>query len=122
MATPIAGIPGLDPLIPDISFISNGNSYHLCFDWNTICAIFQETKQNLWEDPLLPQDPVKLRFILWQALLRENPEISEKEAGALIVSVRSREIYRKLTDALLGSLPESESEGGGENSTDPPSA
>ncbi len=80
----VAGRPGADPTLPDVTLILGGRERTLCFDFNAICVASKATGLNLLKSIVSELDPQALRGLLWAALLRDEPTLTIDEVGAMI--------------------------------------
>lgn len=120
MADSIAGIPGLDPTLPDISLVVGGRKYQLCYDVNALALIEADLGKNIFTERASLLEPKTIRTALWGALLRQNPELTQGQAGALIMPQNWKEVMAKIQEALFWGF--SAAEGGGAAPADPSSA
>jgi hypothetical protein len=80
----VAGKPGADPTLPDVSLILGGKERVLCFDFNAICVASKVTGINLLRSVVGDLEPESLRGLLWAALLRDDPSLTLDQVGSLI--------------------------------------
>lgn len=80
----VAGKPGVDPVLPDVTLILGGRERHLCYDFNAIVLASQVTGINLLKSIVGEIEPASLRGLLWAALLRDEPELTLEQVGVLI--------------------------------------
>lgn len=118
----VAGKPGLDPTLPDVSLILNGVERHLCYDHNAIAQVEKITGLNLLYAAASAPNAIALRALLWSALLKENPELSLEEVGSWITPRNIPTIHAALQAAWYGSIPEDDGEVGEVQAQAPPNA
>lgn len=80
----VAGRPGADPTLPDVTLILGGKERKLCFDFNAICVASKVTGINLLRSIVGDLEPESLRGLLWAALLRDDPSLTLDQVGGLI--------------------------------------
>jgi hypothetical protein len=115
----VAGIPGADPTLPNAPLALDGKTYHLCYDFNAIIAYEEKSGENIlvaFEPDNMT--PTKMRQLLWAGLLRENPEITLEQTGALAGYVDMARISNAIVSALLGSRPDPEEPKNAEGATE----
>jgi hypothetical protein len=103
MSTTVAGKPGLDPTLPNVSIILGGEERHLCFDYNAIVLVEKATGVNLIESAAGVQSATSLRAMLWASLLKENPKLTVDQVGAWITMHNAPGIYAALLAAWFAS-------------------
>jgi len=106
----VAGVPGKDPTLPSVAIELQGNTYHLAYDFNAICAYEDHVGENL----LIAFEPdqltsKKLRALLWAGLLKENPDLTLQQAGALFAFPDMGRVTEAVAKALTASRPEATS-------------
>lgn len=101
--TKVAGTPGLDPTLPDVTLILGGVERHLCFDFNSIALVEQHTGINLLKASLSDINATNLRALLWASLLKENENLSIEEVGSWITMRNANTVYTALITAWFGS-------------------
>ena len=74
----VAGKPGLDPTLPNVTLILGGVERHLVFDFNAIVLADKETGVNLIKAAMSEIDATSLRGLLWASLLKENERRSNR--------------------------------------------
>ena len=104
----VAGKPGLDPTLPDVSLILGGTTYKLCYDYNAIVLAEQATGVNLLKAILSEINATNLRGLLWAAMHRHSPSLSLDDVGALIRPTAIGEIHAALVATWFGSIAEPE--------------
>jgi hypothetical protein len=104
MSTAVAGKPGLDPALPDVPVILGGVERTLCFDYNAIVVAEKATGINLLKGMVSEVSATSLRGLLWAALLRDSPEMTVEEAGALITPRNVKAIHYALNRAWFHSV------------------
>ena len=113
MQNAVAGVPGLDPTLPDVALIIGGEKRHLCFDFNAIVLAEKQTGINLLQSATMPTAG-SLRAMLWASLLRSYPKLTIEEVGGWITMTNAPGIYEALTLAWFGSNMTAEGEAEGE--------
>ena len=111
-STFVAGQPGLDPTLPDVSLILNGVERHLCYDHNAIAQVEKITGLNLLFAAAAAPNATALRALLWAALLRETPGLSLEEVGSWMTPQNIPTIHAALQATWYGSVPEDDGEVG----------
>jgi hypothetical protein len=106
METSVAGQPGLDPTLPNVSLILGGVERHLVFDFNAIVLAEKLTGVNLLKAIVADVDATNLRALLWTALVRESPKLTLDEVGTWISMRNAGIIRRALVTAWFGSIEE----------------
>ncbi len=101
----VAGRPGIDPTLPDVSIEVAGKKYQLCYDFNAICQVYAETRVNLLEGFELG-NPIVLRAMFWASVLKHQPKLTVEDAGSLVNADTIGAITEGLMLAWGGSLPE----------------
>ena len=88
---------------------------HIVFDLNAM-ANFQERYGDFEKvfDAIVPEDGkmdiIELRYVLYQGLIHEDENITEKEVARMVTTRNITEVAGILGDALVGALPEVEEE------------
>ena len=80
----VAGVLGLDPTLPDVSLKIGESTYRFCFDFNACAQVQALTGVNVFAVQSKSFDPVHFRAQLWASLLRDQPDITLEQAGALV--------------------------------------
>jgi hypothetical protein len=119
MTIEVAGVPGLDPTLPDVSLVIDGRKYQLCFDLNALVLIQKKIGKNILIEQVSLTEPETMRTVLWGALLRESPDLTEEQAGALVTTANWGATV-KATLAALGAS-QAEPEAGAAQPTENPS-
>lgn len=107
----VAGVPAVDPTLPKVSLTLNGREWHLCFDYAALALAERKLAEaGTPVNMLIAMDMrdlniTRLPFVLFAALLREHPEITFKEIGALVTMDSLPRIYIAIVDAYLASCP-----------------
>ena len=104
----VAGKPGLDPTLPDVELVFNGETYHLAYDFNAIVQAEKVTGVNLLTSVVGEITAQSLRGLLWASLLKDRPEITIDEAGALIKPTNIATIRQAIVTCWFGSVPDAE--------------
>ena len=104
----VAGKPGLDPTLPNVPIILGGVERHLCFDYNAIVLVEQQTGVNLLKASVGQPSMTSVRAMLWAALLHENEELTLAEVTALIRPKNIAAIHYALNQAWFGSVADPE--------------
>lgn len=102
----VAGKPGSDPTLPNVSLKLGGHEYHLAFSFNSIALVEKETGINLLKASLGEISAVTLRALLWAALLPENPDFTIERVGDLITMRNAAVAHQALVTAWFGSIEE----------------
>lgn len=118
----VAGKPGLDPTLPNVSLILNDVERHLCYDHNAIAQAEKATGLNLLYAAATSPSATTLRGLLWSALLKENPELTLEEVGGWITPRNIPTIHAAIVAAWYGSVPEGDEEAGEVQGQAPPNA
>ena len=113
MKNEVAGVPGLDPTLPDVSLIIGGEKRQLCFDFNAIVLAEKHTGINVLQSVTIPTAG-SLRAMLWASLIRSYPKLTIEEVGSWITMSNAPGIYEALTLAWFGSNATAEGEPQGE--------
>lgn len=108
----VAGKPGLDPTLPNVTLVLNGDEYQLCYDHNAIVQAEKATGINLLFAAATSPTATTIRGLLWSALLRDNPELTIDEVGSWITPRNIVTINAALKAAWYGSIPEPDGEAG----------
>lgn len=103
MKNTVAGQPGADPTLPDITLILGGVERKLCYDFNAIVVAEKATGVNLLEGIVGQVNATNLRGLLWASLLREDPKITIDQVGALIQPRMLGMIHQALLATWFGS-------------------
>lgn len=106
---PIAGRPGEDPTLPDVSLVIGGQERHLCFDFEAICKVEQLTGLNLLKSAVSEVSATNLRALLYAALLRDDPALSLEQVSKWITMHNVANIHQALVTAWFGSVDQQES-------------
>ena len=108
----VAGVPGVDPGLPDVSLILGGVKRHLCFDFNGIVLAEQATGINLlkasWGEP----SAANLRGLLWASLIKEDPTLTVEQVGELITMRNIVGIWEAVRLAWFGSVQQADESAG----------
>jgi hypothetical protein len=100
-----------DPTLPKVALTLNGREYFLAFDFNALAVGSELVGENLLEE--LKFDHItapRLRSLLYVALLKFQPEITQEEAGALGGPLNAGKILNAIAFAYTGSNPETDTE------------
>ena len=108
MSTSVAGEPGLDATLPDVSLVIGGKERHLCYDYNAIVLAEKATGVNLLKAIVGEITATNLRGLLWAALVRDNPKLTLDEVGSWISPRNVGTIHQALITAWFGSIDEPE--------------
>jgi len=108
----VAGKPGLDPTLPDVELILSGETYHLAYDFNALVQAAEVTGVNLLTSVMGEITPQSLRGLLWASLLKDQPDITIEEVGALIRPHNIATIRQAIVTAWFGSMPDAGREPG----------
>jgi len=100
----VAGVPGLDPTLPDVKLILAGKTYQLVFDFNAIAQAEIATGINLLQASIDTASAQSLRGLLWASLLKQNPTISIEHVGSLITMKNAPTIWAAIREAWFGSV------------------
>ena len=109
----VAGKPGSDPTLPDVSIVLGGKERKLCFDFNAIVLASQETGINLLKAIVREIEPASLRGLLWASLLRDDPTITLEQVGQMIRPGSVPGIREALLRVWFESAGEAEGKPGG---------
>lgn len=104
MPDSIAGVPGQDPTLPDVSLMIDGQERHLSFDMEAICRVEQLTGLNLFKSAVSEVNATNLRALLYAALLREDPTLTLEQVGKWITMRNVGNIHQALVTAWFGSI------------------
>jgi hypothetical protein len=106
MSTTVAGKPGEDPTLPDVTLILGGVERKLCYDYNAIVLAEKMTGVNLLEGVVGQMTATNLRGLLWASLKRESPDLTIDQVGALIQPRALGIIQQALMAVWFGSIAE----------------
>lgn len=104
----IAGVPGQDPTLPDVSLVIGDKERHLCFDFNAICTVKKLTGINPLTAAADTADPENLRAILLASLLRDDPLLTLDEVGSWITFRNWQHINNAIATAWFASIDETD--------------
>jgi hypothetical protein len=107
----VAGKPGSDPVLPNVELIVKGETYHLAYDFNAICLAEKETGINLLTSVIGEITASSLRGLLWASLLKENPELTLDEVGALIQPTNIPTVRKAIVTTWFGSVQDPDASG-----------
>lgn len=103
----VAGVPGKDPTLPKVPLTIDGITRHLVYDFNAIAVTEELTGINLLECiDLQNLTAAKYRALLYSTLLKENPDITLEQVGALVRFDTLPAVTVALVEAWTGSRPE----------------
>ena|SRR5579871_6350701 len=119
--TTVAGVLGLDPTMPRVEIELRGVKHHLAFDLNSIALLEEKIHRNVLTEGVDFSNITQLRWTLWSALLLENPDITERDAGAMVHPRNWALVSQKIIEALGASQAEPEPDAE-KTSADPPNA
>lgn len=108
MNTSVAGAPGLDATLPDVSIVIGGVERHLAYDYNAIVLAEKATGVNLLKAIVGEINATNLRGLLWAALVRETPKLTLDEVGSWITPRNVGTIHQALITAWFGSIDEAD--------------
>lgn len=77
----------------------------LAIDLNAMCYFAEVRGYELWEVDLKRPKSADLRAMLWCALLKEDPQISLEEAGAMLDGENMALLQTQLMGAIADSMP-----------------
>lgn len=100
----IAGVPGQDPTLPDVSLIIGGKERHLCFDMEAIIRVEQLVGLNLFKAAVSEVNATNLRALLYAALLRDDPSLTLEAVSKWITMRNVGNIHQALVTAWFGSI------------------
>ena len=81
----VAGVLGLDPTLPDVSLVVGDTTYRLAFDFNACALVQAQTGINVFAQSGSEDfNPLHFRAMFWAALVKDQPEMTINDAGALI--------------------------------------
>lgn len=104
MPKKVANRPGLDPTLPDVEIVVDRKTYKLAFDFNAICVAEKETGINLLTSLVTEITATSLRGLFFAALLRDQPEMTIEQAGALITPSNIAVVRSAVVTAWFGSI------------------
>lgn len=79
--------------------LADGKTYNLRFDFNSLITIEQETNKSLQE--VMENSGLQtIRVLLYAALLHENPEMTVRQAGALVDLQTLEDLSGKINEAV----------------------
>lgn len=107
----VAGKPGQDPTLPDVSLVIGGRERHLCFDLNAICIAEKATGVNLLKAAVSEVDATSIRGLLYAALLRDDPTLKLDEVGSWITMSNLPHVHKAIVTAWFASIDEPENNG-----------
>lgn len=108
MSNTVAGKPGLDPTLPDVSLVIGGRERHLCFDINSVCIAEKTTGVNLLKAAVSEVNATSIRGLLYAALLRDDPKITVEEVGSWITMKNLSNIHKSIVTAWFASIDDQE--------------
>ena len=97
------------------TLVLGGDPYRVRFDLNALIALEEETGASVWGDGESGGDLLALlespklstvRLLLWAGLQHEYPDMTQKDAGALVGLGDLEQLIPLLTAAFGASLPE----------------
>jgi len=100
----VAGVPGLDPTLPDVKLILAGKTYQLVFDFNAIAQAEIATGINLLQASIDTASAQSLRGLLWASLLKQNPTLTIEHVGSLVTMKNAPTIWAAIREAWFGSV------------------
>lgn len=100
----VAGQPGLDPTLPDVSLVIGGRERKLCFDLNAICMADKATGVNLLKAVVSEVDATNIRGLLYAALLRDDPNLTLEEVGSWITMRNLSNVHNAIVTAWFASV------------------
>lgn len=104
--TAVAGVPGLDPTLPNVPLVLNGTTWHLAFDFNSLATVGSLTGLNLLSKlDLQNLNAGEYRALLYSTLLKNHPDLTLEQAGSLINLASLPAITVALVHAWTGSQP-----------------
>lgn len=104
----VAGVPGLDATLPDVSLIIGGKTRQLCFDFSAICTVERLTGLNLLKSAVSEVSATNLRALLYAALLRDDPTLTLEEVSKWITMKNVGVIHQALVTAWFGSVEDAD--------------
>lgn len=109
----VANQPGLDPTLPAVSITINGETFSLCYDFNSIARVEMESGINLLAEGISERtftSPSRFRAVFWASCLKDRPDMTLEEAGTLVGKSNFADLVKAVLAAWFGSLPESEAD------------
>ena len=116
MSNNVAGKPGLDPTLPDVSLVIGGQERHLCFDLNAVCVAEKSTGVNLLKAAVSEVDATSIRGLLFAALLCDDPKITLEEVGTWITMKNIPNVHKAIVTAWFASIDDQEENKDGDTS------
>ncbi len=107
----VFGLPGLDPSLPDVVLLAGGEEYHLCFDMNAIVLAEKATGIDLFKASISNPTAENLRGLLWACILKDCPDFTIEQAGALITPRNLQNVWLAVLTAWHDSVKSDEDEG-----------
>jgi hypothetical protein len=104
MSHSVAGKPGLDPTLPDVSVKIAGQTYQLVFSFNSICVVESLTGINLLKASISDVSAVNVRALLYAALLPTYPDMTLEAAGNMVTMRNVGTLHNALISAWFGSI------------------
>jgi hypothetical protein len=104
----VAGKPGLDPTLPDVELVLGGETFALAYDFNAVCQAEKATGINLLSSVVGEITASSLRGLLWASVLKDRPDITIDEVGALIRPTNIATIREAVVSCWFGSVPDVE--------------
>lgn len=107
--TKVAGTPGLDPTLPNVSIEIGGETYHLCFDYAALATAERKLSDEGIRVNMLASfdlNAERLPYVFYAGLLKAHPDITFAQASAFI-SLRSYiDIFLRVKEAFDASMAE----------------
>jgi len=110
----VAGVPGQDPTLPDVSLLIGGKERHLVFDFNAICVAEKVSGVNLLKAAVSEINATNIRGLLYAALLRDDPKLTLDEVGSWSSFKNLANVHTAITTAWFASIDEQKDEQPGE--------
>ena len=104
----VAGVPGIDPTLPNVTLILGGVERHLCYDFASIALVEKTTGINLLQAILSEINFTNLGGMLWASLLKENPTLTGVEVGSWITMTNAQTIYQAIIACWFASASDPE--------------
>lgn len=99
-----------NPLKGDVTFEAGGRSRRLRYSADALCAMEGQLDMGIFSIAQKLQDPDPrlefIRVVFWAGLLEQDPEITVREAGDLVVELGVMDALAKIAEAMQAAFPE----------------
>lgn len=98
-----------NPKDTSVSINLGGKEYKMGYDFNALAELEDKLGRSMLEAGAMNFKSVKeIRYFVWASLLKDSPNITVQEAGALITPGNMAEVTKKLVEAQGSSIPDPE--------------